>query len=57
VEPDSGILLQELPHQRGFVSREIVEDGVNLLNGRAQGHDLLEEEDKVAAGVACGGLP
>jgi hypothetical protein len=56
VEPDAGILLQELPHQRGLVSREIVEDDVNLLIGRAQGYDFLEEDDKVAAGVACGGL-
>ena len=50
MEPDAGILLQELPHQRGLVSREIVEDDVNLLIGRAQGYDFLEEDDKVAAG-------
>src|SRR5258705_5267204 len=50
------MLLQELPHQRGLVSREIVEDDVNLLIGRPQGYDVLEEDDKVAAGVACSGL-
>jgi hypothetical protein len=27
------MLLQELPHQRGLVSREIVEDDVDLLMG------------------------
>lgn len=56
MEPDAGMLLQELPHQRGLVSREIVEDDVDLLIGRTQGHDFLEEDDKVADGVACGGF-
>ena len=51
VEPDAGMLLQELPHQRGLVSREIVEDDVDLLIGRPQGHDFRQEDDKVAAGV------
>src|SRR6201987_592742 len=50
------MLLQELPHQRGLMSREIVEDDVDLLMGRAQGHDFLQEDDKVAAGVASSGL-
>src|SRR5258705_1668657 len=56
MEPDAGMLLQELPHQRGLVSREIVEDDVDLLIGRAQGHDFLQEDDKVVAGVACSSL-
>ena len=43
VEPDAGMLLQELPHQRGLVSREIVEDDVDLLIGRAQGHDFQSQ--------------
>lgn len=40
---------------RGLVSREIVEDDVSLLIGRPRGYDFLEEDGKVAAGVACAG--
>src|ERR1700751_20617 len=50
------MLLQEPPHQRGLRSRDIVEDDVDLLMGRAQGHDFLQEDDKVAAGVTASGL-
>src|SRR5260370_5777694 len=50
------MLLQEPRQQRGIVSREIVEDDVDLLIGRVEGHDFLQEDDKVAAGVACSGL-
>ena len=56
MEPDAGMLLQELPHQGGFVRREIIEDDVDLLMGRAQGDNLLQETDKVPTGVASGGL-
>ena len=56
MEPDAGILVQELLHQRGFVSREIVEDDVDLLVGRTQGDNLFQEGDKVVTGVACSGL-
>jgi hypothetical protein len=31
MEPDAGIVFQELAHQRGFVSGKIVEDDVDLL--------------------------
>ena len=53
MEPDAGMLLQELPHQRGLVSREIVEDDADQLVGRTQGDNLFQEGDEVVTGVAC----
>src|SRR5277367_2558930 len=50
------MLLQEFPHQRGLVSREIIEDDVDLLIGRAQVHDFLQEDDKVAASMTSSGF-
>jgi hypothetical protein len=40
---------------RGLVSREVVEDDVDLLPGRTQGGDFLQESDEVLAGVASRG--
>jgi hypothetical protein len=51
-----GMLLQEVPHQRGFVSREVVEDDVDLLPGRAEGDNFLQEGNEVLTGVASGSL-
>src|ERR1700723_756743 len=56
MEPDTGILFQEIPHQRGFVSGKIVQDDVDLLVGRTQGDNFLQERDKVLTGVASGSL-
>ena len=52
-----GILLQELPHEHRFVSREIVEDDVDLLLGRPEGNNLFQEADEVPTGVAGGRFP
>jgi hypothetical protein len=51
-----GMLFQEVAHQRGFVGREVVEDDVNLLPGRAEGDDFLQEGNEVLTGVASGSL-
>ena len=51
-----GCCSRNSPHQRGLVSREIVEDDVDLLTGRAQGDDFLQESDEVLTGVASGGF-
>ena len=50
------ILLQKLPHVRGFVSGEIVEDDVDFLARRAQRNDFLQKGDEVLTCVARGGL-
>ena len=50
-----GILLQKLLHQGGLVSREVVEDDVDLLPWRTRGGDFLQESDEVLAGVASRG--
>src|SRR5215469_17265790 len=50
------MVLQELADGGGFVSREIVQDDVNLLVPGAEGDDFLEESDELAAGVASGGF-
>ena len=50
------IVLQKLPHVRGLVSREIVEDDMDLLSRRAQRNDLLEKGYEVLTGVARGGF-
>jgi hypothetical protein len=41
VEVNTRILFQELPHQGHLVSREIVEDDVDLLPGCAKRDDFL----------------
>jgi hypothetical protein len=49
MELNPGILFQELTHQGGFVSRQIVQDDVNLLAPGANRNDLLEESQKLSA--------
>jgi hypothetical protein len=56
VEMNARILFQELTHQGGFVSREIVQDDVDLLVPGAQGDHFPEESNELAAGVASGGF-
>ena len=56
MEVNAGILFEELTHQGGFVSREIVQDDVDLLVPGAQGDDFPEESNELAAGVASGGF-
>ena len=46
------MLLQEVANELGFVGREVVEDDMNLLPGRAQRYHFFEEGNEVAAGVA-----
>jgi hypothetical protein len=50
------ILLQELPYQRGLVSRKIVEDDVDLLLIGTQSDDFLQEDNEILTGVPCGGF-
>jgi hypothetical protein len=57
VKPDSRMLLEELADRLSFVRGEIVEDDVNLLPRRAQGYDLLQKGDELAAGMAAAVLP
>lgn len=56
VETNAGILVQELPHQRAFVSRKIVEDDVNVLASRTQRDDLLQAGNEVLTGMPCSGF-
>src|ERR1700740_3246272 len=56
MELNPRVVLQELAHQGGFVSRQIVQDDVNLLVPGAQRKDFLEQGDKLASGVAGGGF-
>jgi hypothetical protein len=49
------MLFEEVSNELGFVGREVVEDDMNVLPGRAQRHHLFEEGNKVTAGVAGGG--
>ena len=46
------MLLQEVSNELGFVGREVVEDDMNLLPGRAQRYHFSEEGNEVTAGVA-----
>ena len=49
------MLLQELPYQRDLVSREVVEDDMELLPEQAQRDDFLQESNDIPARVAgCG---
>jgi len=50
------MLLQEVTHRLGLMRREVVEDDVNLLPRRTQGHNLLQKSDELTAGVAAGGF-
>ena len=52
VKPDSRMLLEELADRLSFVHGEIVENDVNLLPRWAQGYDLLQKGDELAAGMA-----
>lgn len=56
VKVNSRILLQELANQGGFVSRQIVQDDMNLLIAGAEGDDFLEEGDELAAGMTSSGF-
>ena len=56
VKADARMLLEELADGLSFVGGEIVEDDVNLLPRRAQGDDLLQKGDELAAGMAGGGF-
>jgi hypothetical protein len=56
VKPDSRILLEELANRPCLVSGEVVQDDVNLLPGWAQGDDLFEKGNELAAGVAGAGF-
>ena len=50
------ILFQKFAHQLGFMSREIIQDDVNLPAPGAQRDDFLEEGEEVAAGMASAGF-
>ena len=56
VEVHPPILLQKLMYQLGFMSRQIIQDAVNLLMPWTLRDDLLEERDEIAAGVASRSL-
>ena len=56
VEVNPAVVLKELADQLGLVGREVVEDDVNLLLGRALSDDFFEEGNEVLAGVAGRGL-
>ena len=47
---------EEVANELSFMGREVVEDDINLLPRRAQGDDLFQEGDEVAAGVASRGF-
>jgi hypothetical protein len=46
------MLLKEVSNELCFVGREVIEDDMNLLPGRAQRYHFFEEGDEVTAGVA-----
>lgn len=55
MEVDPAVVVQELFNQASLMGREVVEDDVNLLRGRALSDDLMEEGNEVLAGVpGCG---
>ncbi len=56
MEAYAWILLQKLSHVGSLVSREIVEDDMDLLASRAQGNDFLQKGYEVLTCVARGGL-
>ena len=52
MEADTGILLQDLLYQYGFVSGKVVEDDVDLLSGQTQVNNLPQESNEILAGMA-----
>src|ERR1022692_4706276 len=50
------MLLEEFADCLSFMGGEIVEDDLNLLPRRAQGYDLLQKGDELAAGMAGRGF-
>ncbi|HXM22147.1 MAG TPA: hypothetical protein VN948_12880 [Terriglobales bacterium] len=56
MKPDSRMLLEELADGLSFVGGEIVEDDVNPLPRWAQGDDLLQKGDELAAGMVGSGF-
>lgn len=46
MEPDTRILLQELANQRRLMSRQVIEDDVNLLTRRARETTSLRKATK-----------
>ena len=50
------MLLEELTDRLSLMRGEVVEDDVNLLLWRTQGHDLVQEGNELATGVAGGGF-
>lgn len=56
VKMDPRMLLQKRMYQGSLVSREVFENDVDLLPGRAQGDDFRQESNEVLARVASGGF-
>ena len=54
MEVHTRILFQEPLHQGRLVSREIVEDDVDLLPGCAEGDDFLQKCDEILTRMVCG---
>jgi hypothetical protein len=51
-----GMLLKVVLHQVGLVSGEVVQDDMHLTLGALRRYNVLQEGDKLLAGVACRGL-
>ena len=49
--------MEEVSIELGFVGRDVVEDDMDLLPGRAQRDDFFQEGNEVAAAVASRGFP
>jgi hypothetical protein len=49
------VFLPELA-DHAFLSRQIVQDDVNLLVSGSEGNDFLKEDDELAAGVVSAGF-
>src|SRR5258708_38951993 len=56
MESYTGVLVQKGSDLFRFVSREIVQDDVDLLAGFANQHNLLQEQHELVAGMARGCL-
>ena len=56
VKVDAGMLFQELPDQRGFVSGKIVEDDVDRLRGPTESDNFVYKADEVLTRMPSGGL-
>jgi hypothetical protein len=48
--------LEEISNQLSFMSRQVLEDDMHLLPGRAQRHYFVQEGNEVVAGVARRGF-